>query len=109
MIIESNFDPLQDPEKFRAALKGTEQQIAEIFLNTSKTVLLDRFKKRWDSRVRHFAHRDNLSYGDLETYLDEGPRPISIGVKIVELDASMEHSVLSETALDALKPFLVGK
>ncbi|MFA6537345.1 MAG: AAA family ATPase [Patescibacteria group bacterium] len=65
-VVESNFIPTFDNEKFANLQKKYQFRIMQIFCYANEEVLCQRFKKRSESRERHPGHVDHLNYAEVK-------------------------------------------
>lgn len=64
---------------------------------------MERFKNRWESGNRHPGHADNLLYRKLEDYLDSEPKPVSVGKKVITINAEKDSATVFKIALVELQ------
>ena len=86
-VVESNFHPTYDNERF-AALRTTYDFVPfQVFCTANGNVLYERFKARSESGERHPGHRDELRQGEFEEILRRGHHdPLDIGGETYALD-----------------------
>lgn len=88
-IIESNFKPAFDNQRFVALKEKYEFEPFQIMCKTDGEVLFERFKKRSESGERHPGHVDHLNYDEVKTELLKGSyEPLSIGGNVYEVDTT---------------------
>lgn len=86
LIVESNFskDEVADVQR---VLEGSTQDVCDVFLTAPREVLMERFRHRWESGVRHRGHVDDQRYQQLDRYiLDEIAQPLGFGGVQVQVD-----------------------
>ncbi len=94
VIIETNITSTNDREKLRSTLLGHDQKIFEVFLDAPKLILMDRFKKRWDSGTRHSGHVDDQRYKEVEEYVNiRKARPTETGNKFIMVNTEEENAI----------------
>jgi predicted kinase len=88
-IVESNFHPKYDSEKFLVLKKKYSFDALIIQCQCEGTILLDRFVKRSNSGERHEGHLDHLNIEEFKDQLLLGELEIlDIGAKVFELETS---------------------
>ena len=89
LIVESNFKPEYDTEKFLDLKKKYNFKPFQIQCKTNGQVLWERFKKRSQSGERHPGHVDHLTYEEFKPSLLKGENEIlDIGGKVFEVDTT---------------------
>jgi predicted kinase len=89
IIVESNFHPTFDIEKFLALLEKYDFQPLQIMCQTEGTILFQRFKVRAESGERHPGHVDALSYEEFKAVLLRGKLdPLALGGTVIEVDTT---------------------
>ncbi len=105
-IIESNFKPEFDTEKFLALEERYRFSPFQILCKADGKVLVERFKNRDNSTERHQGHVDPASYKEFEElFLTDQQKPLEIGGKIVQLDTTDISSVNYNFILSELNEF----
>ena len=72
LIVESNFKPEVDSAKFLDLAERMPFRPLQILLHTDGEVLLERFKQRAESGLRHPGHVDHLTLDELRPALLRG-------------------------------------
>jgi hypothetical protein len=88
-IVESNFKPEFENEKFLELKKKYDFQPLQIFCKTDGEVLFERFKARSESGERHPGHVDHLNHEEFkETLLKGRLESLDIGGKVLNVDTT---------------------
>jgi adenylate kinase family enzyme len=88
-IVESNFKPEFDDQKFNNLKNKYNFEILQIICETKGEILLERFKKRSESGERHPGHVDHLNYDEFkDTLLKKDYPPLNIGGEVLKVDTT---------------------
>ena len=88
-IVESNFSPPFHAERFLKLKQQYDFEPFQIQCICEGKVLLERFKHRAESGVRHPGHVDQLNYEEFKPILLKGRYdPLEIGGRICEVDTT---------------------
>ena len=106
MIIETNFNQLEDKKRLSQLIEEFNLKVVEIFLSASDEILLKRFKERWESGQRHKCHKDNEKIEALKKYLKTNLKPISCGEKIYRVDSSGDQDEVYQSVASIFKEYI---
>jgi predicted kinase len=88
-IVESNFKPAYDNERFLNLKKKYDFETFQIMCSANGEILFERFKIRSESGERHPGHVDHLNYDEFkDTLLKGGHEKLDIGGKVFDIDTS---------------------
>ncbi len=68
LVVESNFKPEFDTEKFRKWKKEYDCEIIQIICRADPKVLFERFSERAQNNERHLGHRDSEHLAEWKSY-----------------------------------------
>ena len=89
LIVESNFKPDIDTAKFLDLAERMPFRPCQILLQADGEVLLERFKHRAESGLRHPGHVDHLTLEELQPVLFRGREdPLRIGGQVIQVDTT---------------------
>ena len=89
IVVESNFKPEYDSEKFRNLIIKYDITPLQIQCKTDGDILFARFKQRSESDERHPGHVDSLNYAEFKPALLKGSYdPLEIGGEVIYLDTT---------------------
>lgn len=89
LVVESNFRPEYDSEKFRDLITKYSITPFQIQCQTQGDVLFARFKERSESGERHPGHVDYLNYSEFEADILKGSyNPLEIGGEVTYIDTT---------------------
>jgi len=103
-IVESNFKPEFDEERFLDLQKKYNFEILQIMCKTDGEILFERFKKRSESGGRHPGHVDNQNYNEFKEVLLKGEhRALSLGSKVFEINTTDFDSIDYNSIFSTIK------
>ncbi|PKL37025.1 hypothetical protein CVV38_04020 [Candidatus Peregrinibacteria bacterium HGW-Peregrinibacteria-1] len=89
VIVESNFNPEFDKDKFLNLQEKYKFSTLQIMCNTDGKILFERFKKRSESDERHPGHVDDQNYDEFKNVLSKGKLPaLDIEGKVLDIDTT---------------------
>lgn len=104
LILESNFKPEFDDERFLDLQKKYDLEILQIMCKTDGKILFERFKKRSESSERHPGHVDDQNYDEFKDVLLKGEhRALNIGGKVFDVDTTDFDSIDYNSIFNAIK------
>lgn len=104
LILESNFKPEFDNERFLDLQKKYDLEIIQITCKTDGKILFERFKKRSESGERHPGHVDSQNYDEFKELLLKGRyQALNIGSKVFEIDTTDFESINYNLIFSAIK------
>jgi adenylate kinase family enzyme len=104
IIIESNFNPEFDDQKFLDLQKRYQFESVQIICKTDGEILFERFKKRSESDERHPGHVDNQNYNEFKEILLQGKhRPLNLRSKTLEVDTTNFENIDYNSIFTAIK------
>lgn len=87
LVVESNFHPTYDDEKFTALRERHDFDTFQVECVADGDVLYERFKARSESGDRHPGHQDEMNLPEFEEILRRGRHdPLEIGGETFEID-----------------------
>jgi predicted kinase len=105
VIVESNFDPQHDTQRFRDLAARHPFLLLQIRCLAEGAVLFERFKQRVASGKRHPGHLDHLNIPVYEPIVWEGPSArdnfLEIGGERIDVDTT-DFAAIDYDALRAL-------
>lgn len=107
-VIESNFHPAFDSEKFAEMQRRYDFRTLQVQCIADGDVLYERFKERANSGDRHPGHGDEMNADEFEEILRRGRHdPLDIGGEIIEVDLTdydaVDYPALFATIRDHLQ------
>lgn len=101
-IVESNFDPAFDTDKFVTLQQHYPFTPLQVLCCTDAAVLVERFRLRSLSRARHPGHVEQLQAAALDTSQVRGrSEPLALGGEMIEIDttdfAAIDYAALVAT------------
>ncbi|MCD4704502.1 ATP-binding protein [bacterium] len=88
-IVESNFKPEFDNQKFQNLQNKYKFETLQIICETKGKILLERFQKRSESGERHPGHVDHLNYDEFKKILlSEEYEALDIDSKILNINTT---------------------
>ena len=88
-IVESNFQPAFDDERFLDLQKKYDLAILQFMCKTDGEILFERFKKRSESGERHLGHVDDQTHDEFKELLLKGElRALNIGGNVFDIDTT---------------------
>lgn len=88
-ILESNFKPEFDNQKFATLSEKYDFDVVQILCKADGEVLFERFKKRSESGQRHPGHVDTGNYDEFKKSLLSGRcEPLSLSGNVIEVDTT---------------------
>jgi predicted kinase len=105
-VVESNFHPTYDNERFVALHNTFVFAPFQVFCTADGDVLYERFKERSASGKRHPGHRDDLRHQEFEEILRRGRHdPLEIGGETYALDMTGLDAVDFDGLMAAIRAF----
>ena len=109
IILESNFKPKLDSEKFQQWQKRYDLRIFQVFCSAPPEVLLARFKDRVESGSRHPGHVDDNNYSIFEPkHLTETFGPLEVEGELVAIDTNKPFESCYPPIKDKFTHFKTG-
>jgi predicted kinase len=103
-VIESNFNPQFDAEKFRQWHERLRFDLVQILCFAEGAVVVERFKERVESGRRHPGHCDGDNVEPFRDYLMQGKcAPLDCGGRLIELDTTHFADVDLEALIGMIK------
>ena len=88
-IMEANFNPKYDPQKYEAWREAYGCQLVQILCHAKGEVVYERFKRRVESGERHPGHNDKANIEAFRGYLMQGKcEPLMIQAPVIEVDTT---------------------
>lgn len=108
-IMEANFNPQFDAEKYQRWQKDCNAQLIQVLCHAEGETVWNRFKERVDSGQRHPGHNDHLNLETMRDYLLAGKaKPLPLDSPVIEIDTTDFSKVdipnLAKTIQDLLTP-----
>ncbi len=104
IIIESNFKPKFDDERFLDLKKKYNFKPLQIMCKTDGEILFKRFKKRSESGKRHPGHVDDQNYDEFKEVLLKGEDlALNIGGKVFNIDTTDFESIDYDSIFSVIK------
>lgn len=104
IILESNFKPEFDNERFLDFQKKYDFSILQIMCKTDGEILFERFKKRSESGERHPGHVDDENYDEFKDVLIKGElKALNIGGEVFALDTTDFESIDYDSIFSSIK------
>jgi predicted kinase len=89
LIVESNFSPALDAERFRGFQRDYGAEIVQILCKAEGETLYRRFRERWESGGRHPGHVEHTQLEAIREALLRGrAEPLDIAAPLLEVDTS---------------------
>lgn len=89
LIVESNFKANMHSERLRNLLGRYNYQAVQILCWTKGEQLLERFKSRLQSNLRHPGHVDHLAWAELQPALLQGRQaPLELPCPLIEVETT---------------------
>lgn len=103
-VIEANFNPAYDTEKFGKWQEIYGFEIVQILCHAKGEVVFERFKNRVDSGERHPGHVDHLNVESYRDYLMTGRcAPLNVKGRLIEVDTTDFSAVDIDTLVNQLQ------
>lgn len=110
LVVESNFHPTYDNEKFATLQKTYSFAALQVRCLADGDVLFARFKARAESGERHPGHVDDLNYDEFEEMLRRGrDDALAIEGEIYELDMTDFDAIDYEGLITAIRAALASQ
>jgi predicted kinase len=97
-VLEANFDPKVHSEALAQITQKFQTRVMQIHCVTQPEILLERFRKRWESGERHPGHGDLVMLSEMESLVKQSISPLELPGPIFKLDttdlAKLETSAL---------------
>lgn len=102
-ITESNFNQ-RHREIIQSLIGKYNFRVVELFLATDASVLIERFKKRWDSGERHRGHAEDERFAEFELQFKTIPLgPLNLSEKVMKINTNDFNQIDFETVINYLK------
>lgn len=109
-VVESNFHPTYDNEKFAALQKTYGFAAFQVRCVADGDVLFARFKSRAESGERHPGHVDHLTYDELEELLRRGrDDALDIEGEVYEVDMTDFDAIDYDGLITAIRAALASQ
>jgi 2-phosphoglycerate kinase len=103
-ILESNFKPQFDNQKFRDWQKQYNFKSIQIICSTEPKILFERFKQRTENGQRHPGHRDMDNLDEWEKILSsQKSEPLDIKGRIIDIDTTDFKLVNKQEIIEEIK------
>lgn len=93
IIVESNFKPEIDSERFSAIVKEFGAECVQILCKASGDVLFERWNKRIETGERHEGHAEAISLDEIRHDLSLPYTPLQLPGRLVEVDTTDFNAV----------------
>ncbi|WKZ46474.1 MAG: AAA family ATPase [Anaerolineales bacterium] len=107
IIMDNSFHPPISTPRFQELKQKFNADSIQIICNSSKEILFERFKSRFETGNRHPGHGDNDVLDELYKNLaDEKSQTLDIGGLIIEIDTTDFEKIDYQGILNQMKLFL---
>ncbi len=101
-IIEGNFDPVVHAQTLNILQQQYKFELFQIYCHAQPEVLLERFRARWASGLRHPGHADNITLPEMEILVQK-PMPLELIGTTWNLDTTNLEELETEALFAALQ------
>ncbi len=109
LILESNFPAREVSQSFRELVHTTPCRILQVLCVADGEILVERFRRRWESGERHPGHVDDQSFAEIRRTLLPGRLPpLDLDGPLIEIDTTDFSKIDYDDLFTKIQDFMRG-